>query len=73
MEDAIERTVDYAAVCQRLNDLAACQSCHLIETLAAEAASLILEEFKATEVAIEIRKFILPNTEHMSARCVKSR
>ena len=68
MEDDIGRTVDYAEVAIRIRDLAAERPRQLIETLAAETAQLILTEFSARSAPVEVRKFILPQTDHVAVR-----
>jgi FolB domain-containing protein len=70
MQDDISLTVDYAAVCQRVSELAAERPRRLIESLAQEIGDIILNEFAATSAEVEIRKFILPETRHVGVRCV---
>ena len=70
MQDDISLTVDYAAVCQRVSELARERPRRLIESLAQEIGDMILNEFGATSVEVEIRKFILPETRHVGVRCV---
>lgn len=69
MNDDIMRTIDYDAVARRVQGLAAEGPRHLIETLAADIARLLVDEFHAVAVTIEVRKFILPDTEYVAARC----
>jgi len=69
MRDDICLTVDYAAVCQRVSELAAERPRRLIESLAQEIGEMILNEFAATSADVEIRKFILPETRHVAVRC----
>ena len=69
MHDDICLTVDYAAVCQRVSELAAERPRRLIESLAQEIGEMILNEFAATSADVEIRKFILPETRHVAVRC----
>lgn len=68
MRDDLARTVDYAAVALRLRSLAAEKPRRLIETLAAEIAECVLKEFGAVEVAVELRKRILPGCDHVAVR-----
>ncbi|WP_395746214.1 dihydroneopterin aldolase [Prosthecobacter sp.] len=68
MEDELAATIDYAAVAARLQALAAERPRRLIETLAAEMAACVLGEFKAAGVSIELRKRILPDTDHVAVR-----
>ena len=69
MRDDINLTVDYAAVCQRVSELARERPRRLIESLAQEICDMILSEFAATSAQVEIRKFILPETRHVAVRC----
>jgi len=68
MEDRIENTVDYAAVCETLKTVAAARPRQLIETLAEEMATAVLAEYPVWRLAVEIRKFILPDTEYVAVR-----
>jgi dihydroneopterin aldolase len=66
MRDDITLTVDYAAVCQRVSEIAGERPRRLIESLAQEIGDRILQEFAAACVEVEIRKFILPETRHVA-------
>jgi FolB domain-containing protein len=68
MQDDINLTVDYAAVCQRVSELAAERPRRLIESLAQEICEMILKEFAATSAEVEIRKFILPEPRYVAVR-----
>jgi len=74
MQDDINLTVDYAAVCQRVSEVAAERPRRLIESLAQEICEMILKDFAATSAEVEIRKFILPETRYVAVRwsCVKA-
>ena len=74
MQDDINLTVDYAAVCQRVSEVAAERPRRLIESLAQEICEMILKDFAASSAEVEIRKFILPETRHVAVRwsCVKA-
>ena len=74
MQDDISLTVDYAAVCQRVSEVAAERPRRLIESLAQEICEMILKEFAATSAEVEIRKFILPETRYVAVRwsCLKA-
>lgn len=73
MGDDIAKTIDYSQVCERVSWLAAAHPRRLIETLADEIAALILAEFEARFVEVELRKFILPQTRHVAVRCSRSK
>jgi len=68
LEDRIENTVDYAAVCEAVKRVAAARPRKLVETLAEETASHLLTEFPIWRVSVEVRKFILPETEYVAIR-----
>ena len=72
MADELSRTIDYAAVATRLEQVAAARPRRLIETLAAELAQVVLEEFAAAQVEITLRKRILPQTDHVAVRLVRT-
>lgn len=69
--DDLAGTIDYFAVCQRLLGLGEGRSWRLIETLAVEIADLVLEEFGAPRVTVEIKKFIIPETRHVGVRVTR--
>jgi 7,8-dihydroneopterin aldolase/epimerase/oxygenase len=64
-------TIAYAAVAARLRLVAAERPRRLIETLAAEMAACVMGEFHAIGVSIELRKRILPETDHVAVRLVR--
>ena len=68
LADDVNLTVDYAAVCFRVKEVAAKRPRKLIETLAEDIAAAVLENERVKEAAIEIEKFILPDTRHVSVR-----
>ena len=68
MEDHIEETVDYDAVARRVRALAEARPRHLIETLADEVARTVIDEFAVREVAVEVEKHILPDTDAVLVR-----
>lgn len=71
--DDITRTVDYDAAARRIVVLAAERERRLIETLAVEIAEMLVREFPATKADVEVRKFILPQTEYVAVRCTCQR
>ncbi|MGJ8673686.1 dihydroneopterin aldolase [Rubritalea sp.] len=68
LDDAIEKTVNYYDVSQRVKQLAAERPRKLIETLGDEICSMILSEFQISEVQLEVEKFILPDTDFVGLR-----
>jgi FolB domain-containing protein len=73
IEDELADTIDYHAVTQRLRAFGDGVHWHLIETLAVDIAQMILEEFGPRVVTVEAKKFILPETRHVSARVTRSK
>jgi len=68
MEDRIENTIDYAAVCEAIKEVAAARPRRLIETLAEEIAAHVIARFNIWRLSLELRKFILPETEYVAVR-----
>ncbi|MCI0745132.1 MAG: dihydroneopterin aldolase [Verrucomicrobia subdivision 3 bacterium] len=71
--DELGGTIDYFSVCQRLLAFGKGREWKLIEALASEIANLVLEEFQAARVEVEVRKFIVPQTSHVAVKLVRSR
>ena len=71
--DDVRQTVDYFAVCQRLFRFGDKKSWKLIETLACDIADMILREFSAQSVSVEIKKFIIPQARFVGVRLLRSR
>ena len=66
--DELGRTVDYFALTRRVRQLAGARPRRLIETLAEEICACVLEEFSVRAVEVELRKYILPDTEYVAVR-----
>jgi dihydroneopterin aldolase len=73
LADDISRTVDYHAAARRIFSVAASRPRRLIETLASEIAETLVGEFRAQRAEVEVRKFILPDTEYVAVRCSRDR
>ena len=73
MDDRIDATIDYHAVCVELAELARLGERRLIETLADEMADHVLVNHGAVEGRVEIEKFILPQTDWVGVQVVKRR
>lgn len=54
--DDLTRTLDYAAICQRLADYAENQAHGLVETFAERVAALLIEEFGIRRLRLTVRK-----------------
>jgi len=73
LRDDIANTVDYFVLTRRVRQLAAARPRQLIETLAGEICDCVLAEFAVREVAVELRKYVLPDTEYVAIRLRRSR
>ena len=69
--DALEGTVDYSAVSERVRAVAREKERKLIETLAEDIAAMVRGEFAVARVEVEVRKFILPDTEWVAVRVAR--
>ncbi|RFC45220.1 MAG: phosphoglycolate phosphatase/dihydroneopterin aldolase [Verrucomicrobia bacterium] len=70
--DDLNHTVDYFALTRRIRKLAAERPRKLIETLVEEIAECILGEFAVAAVEVELRKYILPDTEFVAVRVMRT-
>jgi 7,8-dihydroneopterin aldolase/epimerase/oxygenase len=68
LDDRIENTVDYQQVCAGTVSLASREPRNLIETLAEQIARMLLADFPLKSVEIELRKYILPETEFVAVK-----
>jgi dihydroneopterin aldolase len=73
LADDIRRTVDYHAAARRIFSVATSRPRRLIETLASEIAEALVSEFRARRAEVEVRKFVLPDTEYVAVRCIRDR
>jgi dihydroneopterin aldolase len=71
--DDLEKTIDYYLLSRRLLALGEGRKWKLIETLAVDLAEMILREFKPARVAVEVRKFVLPEARWVSVRVRRPR
>lgn len=69
--DELGETIDYFAVCQRLLKFGDDCRWQLIETLAADLASMLLEEFSPRSVTVEVKKFVIPQARHVAVRVTR--
>jgi FolB domain-containing protein len=66
--DDLRRTIDYYAVVQQLLRFGSDRTWKLIETLAVDIAEWVLKDFRPQSVAVEIKKFIVPEARYISVR-----
>ncbi len=65
-------TINYFAVTQRLLNFGEGRSWKLIEKLATDVGNLVLKDFQAKAVGVEIKKFIIPQARYVSVHIYKS-
>jgi dihydroneopterin aldolase len=70
--DDLSRTINYQDVAQRMTSLATKRPRKLIETLAEEIAAEVLKTYPIQKIAIEIKKFILPNAQCVAVKIERS-
>jgi dihydroneopterin aldolase len=68
LNDNLASTVDYFALTRRVRQVAVARPRKLIETLAEEICECVLAEFSVRLVELELRKYILPDTEYVAVR-----
>jgi dihydroneopterin aldolase len=66
--DDLARTINYFDVARQVKALAAKRPRKLLETLAEEIAADIHKAFPVQKVALEIKKFILPDAQFVSVK-----
>src|SRR5689334_21790762 len=66
VSDRLSRTIDYFALSQRLIKFGDGRNWKLIEKLASNIASMILLEFQAQAVSVEVKKFAVPQAKYVS-------
>ena len=64
--DSLEHTVNYYDLSQLLQETAQAKERKLIETLAADLAQSTFAAFPIPWIDLELKKFILPETRHIS-------
>jgi dihydroneopterin aldolase len=66
--DNIAWTINYADVVQHVKKITAHRARKLLETLAEEIAADLLKSFPIRKVTLEIKKFVLPETQYVSVK-----
>ena len=64
--DALDDTVDYGALCQRIDDLATDEQYSLLERFAARVAEVVLATPSVNAVTVNVRKLRPPVPQHLS-------
>jgi FolB domain-containing protein len=66
--DDLNQTINYFAVTQKLLKFGEDRSWKLIEKLANDIATLIVDEFRASSTTVEIKKFIIPQAQFVAVK-----
>jgi len=69
--DGIAETIDYEHLSRRLLGFGEGREWKLIEALAVDLATTILHECKPERVAVEVKKFVLPQAGWVSVRVLR--
>ena len=74
VSDRLTKTIDYFNVSQRLLKLGAGgRSWRLIEKLCTEIADVVLNDYPAQSVMVEVKKFSVPQARYVSVGLIQSR
>jgi FolB domain-containing protein len=71
LQDDITRAVNYSAIAAASREFVREKSYRLIETLAAELAAHLQQQFPIEQVRIELRKFVVPEAQYVSVRLTR--
>jgi phosphoglycolate phosphatase len=71
LNDDFSKTVDYAAVTTELSQFVSESKYSLIETLVSQLADHMVRKFSLAYLEVELKKFVLPDTNHVSVRAVR--
>lgn len=73
LNDNIARAVNYAEVCLEVREFVQPRRDKLIETLSHALALHLLEVFEIRRVAVELRKYVLPDVDFVSVTVTRER
>jgi len=73
MSDRVEKTINYFDVAQEILKYGDGRSWKLLERLATNLADVILTKFKPQEVAVEVKKFVIPQAKFVAVSLTRSR
>jgi FolB domain-containing protein len=71
--DDLAKTIDYYLLSRRLLAFGEDRDWKLIETLAVDLVAMILAEFSPARVAVEVKKFVLPEARWVAVRVRRAR
>lgn len=73
LNDNIDNAVNYAEVCDEVRRFVQSRRDRLVETLADALATQLLDSYAIDRVAVEIRKYILPEVKFVSVTVTRER
>jgi phosphoglycolate phosphatase len=71
LNDDLSKTVDYAAVASEISRFVSESKYFLIETLVSQLADHLVRKYPLAYLEVELKKFVLPDTNHVSVRAVR--
>jgi phosphoglycolate phosphatase len=71
LNDELAKTVDYAAIASEVSRFVSETKYSLIETLVSQLADHLVRKFPLAYLEVELKKFVLPDTNHVSVRAVR--
>ena len=71
LNDDLSKTVDYAAVASEMSRFVSESKYSLIETLVSQLADHLMRKYPLAYLEVELKKFVLADTNHVSVRAVR--
>ena len=71
LNDDFSKTVDYSAVASEMSRFVSESKYALIETLVSQLADHMVRKFRLAYLEVQLKKFVLPDTDYVSARAVR--
>ncbi len=71
--DALQDTIDYAAVADALAGFGERRSWHLLEKLACDIADFVLGSYRLNSATVTVKKFVLPAAKHVAVSVFRKR
>ena len=71
LNDELSKTVDYAAVASEMSRFVSESKYSLIETLVSQLADHLVSKFPLAYLEVELKKFMLPETNHVSVQAIR--
>ena len=72
LHDDLAETVNYSEVCEETKKFVRDHTVKLIETLAGELATHLLQRFALAKITVELRKFVVPDAKYVSVTITRS-